>query len=834
MTKKYIILCTNLLGILLLTSFGFAQDEPETTKITIDGNPSDWEGLEILQTDAQGDHQGGGFDIAAVRAFANDQFFYLLIETYGLRQDYVQLDLEIRAGERLFVVSFNPEMGSAANMGEVTTGDWQEIGQVAGSLSAGGEAAEFKMPLAAFGETSQITLMGVRPMAGECCDADWQPVDEIDPVDVPFLDELEPEHQEQVQQPPKEIHQPRVCAEDIVPPLPFGSFAPADLQFEMPGYAAEWFVAPGTFNMPLEILITPNDDLLVLSVRSQKLYDLENDGTMSAVAENLGAYFGDIDSNGNIYLYGFPGGEIYHIAPDGTVDLVVQSPEIQTACDSGFGLGPDGNLYMAYNTCSDLGSIKRITLNGEIETLAIRVPWMTALRTTPDGRLLGAGYRLYEISMDDFSVTKLTPNPVGNVSPSGMAFDDAGNTYLATGSREQSGQIFKVDQSGKVSLWADVPDNGLSGIEWLADTQEIIGSQLVKGAVIAVREGGGLREIVPGNGLNSPMGMAFSPCGELAIANDDAEMMALINPAGEVGWFFSYISFTPPTPFAAFDPDGTLYVTEGAPGMPSRVSAIAPGGELFPLVEDVDIPCGIARRADGAFYVAETRQGRISLLHPNGELDVFIEELEYPQDLAIDADGNLFVIVGPAGFQGDGWFDTPNDGDRVIRITPEGGITTLTSISGVTALVIDPQGELYASAGPYINHISPNGRMATLASGLSFIRGLAFDLAGNLYASDADLNGIVRFSGFPQGTLSGFVIDEAGTPLEGARVQVLSVDPIVVGQVVFTDSEGRFSLPAAPRNYTVLVDVDDYVGNTVENVVVLDGQDTFVEISLNK
>ena len=833
MTRKLAILCMCLVGIFLLTAFHFRQEEPETTEIIIDGNPSDWLNYPVLVSDPQGDSADGVFDIAALRAFANDQYFYLLIETYGLRGEYVHIDLEIQAGARLFVVSYNPEMGGEANMGEVTTGDWQEVGLIPGSVSAGGEAAEFKMPLSAFGDVSQITLMGVRPMVGECCDADWNAVDEIVSFEVPFLDELEPDNRGHTLQPIEEVHQVSVCAVEIAPPLPFGEFPTADVLFDMQGYAAEWFVAPGLFNMPLEIFLTPNHEMLVLSVRSQTLFNLSDDGGISTIAENLAAYFGDIDSQGNLYLYDFPGGNILYVTTDGVVDLLIQSSEIQTACDSGFGVGPDGNLYIAYNACSDQGSIKRISLDGEIETLALRVPWMTALRTTPDGKLLGAGDRLYEISMEDFSVTKLTPNPVGNVSPSGMAFDDFGNTYLATGSRDQSGQILKYDVAGEISLWAEIPDNGLSGIEWLAETNEIIGSQLVKGAVIAVGEGGEIRELVPGNGLNSPMGMAFSPCGELALANDDAGMMALVSPQGEVSRFFSFVSFTPPTPFAAFNPDGTLYVTEGAPGMPSRVSVISPGGALTPWVEEVDLPCGIARRADGAYYVAETRAGRISLIGPDGKVEVFLEGLEYPQDLVIDSNGTLYAIVGPAGFQGDGWFDTPNDGDRVIRISPDGDITSLAQIGGATALAIDPQGELYVSAGPYINHIAPGGRMTTLVSGLSFIRGMAFDLAGNLYVSDADLNGIMRIGGFPQGTLSGVVTNSSGESIGGARVQVLAVDPNVVGQDIFTDAQGRFSLAAAPRMYSVYADMLGYSQGSLAGVQIFEGSETIVEISLN-
>ena len=123
--------------------------------------------------------------------------------------------------------------------------------------------------------------------------------------------------------------------------------------------------------------------------------------------------------------------------------------------------------------------------------------------------------------------------------------------------------------------------------------------------------------------------------------------------------------------------------------------------------------------------------------------------------------------------------------------------------------------------------------MTTLVSGLSFIRGMAFDLAGNLYVSDADLNGIMRIGGFPQGTLSGVVTNSSGESIGGARVQVLAVDPNVVGQDIFTDAQGRFSLAAAPRMYSVYADMLGYSQGSLAGVQIFEGSETIVEISLN-
>lgn len=165
---------------------------PTETDITIDGSPSDWEGYEVLLTDSEGDHEGGGFDIAALRAFSNDKFLYVLVETHQPPADYVQVDLEVSADGRDFIISFQPQKFSSGFMGDVTGGEFKEIGQIAASESAAAEAVEFKLPLSAFQNISDLSL-SVRPMAGECCQyPDWYAVDSLASIPVAALNEVEP------------------------------------------------------------------------------------------------------------------------------------------------------------------------------------------------------------------------------------------------------------------------------------------------------------------------------------------------------------------------------------------------------------------------------------------------------------------------------------------------------------------------------------------------------------------------------------------------------------------------------------------------------------------
>ena len=624
-----------------------------------------------------------------------------------------------------------------------------------------------------------------------------------------------------------------LCADIITPPLPFGSFDTVQLDFTQPGYAAEWFVSPGAFNMPQEVLISSQGDLLVHSVRSGILFSVSVNGSVSRFASEVRGYVGTIDTQGNIYMLWHPGGCISCITPDGTASVLVELPELRAACDSGFGIGPDGNLYAAVNQCKNTSDLYQITPSGNVKKVASAIPWMSALRTSPDGRFLGAGQNIYEISMDNFQIKVLTQIPEGMVSPGGMAIDDSGNIYISNGSRASSGKIYRITPDGTTTLFAQIPLNGLSGIEWWRETGEIVGGQLRQGALIAVSPDGTMREIVSGNGIVTPMGMAFSPCGDLAVANDDGGMMALINAAGEVSWFFDYPSFTPPTPFVAYTRDGTLFASVGAPGMPEEILKVAPGGTPLTFVES-NMPCGLAYRADGALFVAETSTGRIMLINPDGSEEVFAEGLKYPQDLVLDSENNLYVVTGPGDFTGNELFKTPNEGDTIMCIKQDGSISTVAGIQGVSALAISPEGELFAASGPRITKVEADGNTTVFSDGVHYIRGLAFDLAGNLYTANADINGIMRIGGFPQGTISGTVTDGSGEAVEGARVQVLSDQPIVVGAAVKTDASGHFSLTAAPHDYDIIVTAEGYKTKMREDIQVTVNDDTTLQIEMSR
>ena len=195
------------------------------TNITIDGSPEDWSNYQFSIDDPIGDNKKGGFDIISVRAFQNDAFLYILVEADQPPSDFIQLDLAIRSGQRTFLISFWPGTSNEPHMGEVTTGEWKDVGVVKDSQSALGKAVEIKMPLFYFEDPSDLELRNIRPMNGQCCAENWYAIDETSSIRINQLKEVEPESG--IADLP-----PRVCADMIAPPAPFGFSQPAPIKFD--------------------------------------------------------------------------------------------------------------------------------------------------------------------------------------------------------------------------------------------------------------------------------------------------------------------------------------------------------------------------------------------------------------------------------------------------------------------------------------------------------------------------------------------------------------------------------------------------------------------------
>ena len=122
-------------------------------------------------------------------------------------------------------------------------------------------------------------------------------------------------------------------------------------------------------------------------------------------------------------------------------------------------------------------------------------------------------------------------------------------------------------------------------------------------------------------------------------------------------------------------------------------------------------------------------------------LGVFADNLAFPQYLTIDTSGNLYV---------------PTGNSAINKITPQGAISTLLSISDIQGITIDAKGNLYVSAEPkgdsfYIYKVTPTGQRSLYAKETGPTFGLAMDGNGNLYVTKPNDNAIDKIT--PQGVV---------------------------------------------------------------------------------
>ncbi len=166
--------------------------EPTTTQVLIDGQADDWDIYPPLLTDWEDDAITDGFDLKSVRAFTNDLYLYLMLDSYGELGDYAQFNLDIDIdgdGVLDYMVSFHPRL-SQHELSDFTSGEPFRSFMM-GSFSAEGKVVEVKLPIGLLGGEENFIIREIRVLAGECCEADWITIDEMGPVSVVRTNEQE-------------------------------------------------------------------------------------------------------------------------------------------------------------------------------------------------------------------------------------------------------------------------------------------------------------------------------------------------------------------------------------------------------------------------------------------------------------------------------------------------------------------------------------------------------------------------------------------------------------------------------------------------------------------
>ena len=613
-------------------------------------------------------------------------------------------------------------------------------------------------------------------------------------------------------------------AEALAPPVVFN---PRVLE---PGYAVETVVA-GAPNVTCDVAVGGDGSIYLAAAGSWTIYKLALTGVVTPLAA-VGVFAVDAASDGNLYGYFAPEGTLFRISPAGQVTRIGAVPATACECSMTVGPPPERHLWVGLNDCGGtslgLGSLIRVTQSGQVLTMAPGLPFgINGLDFGPDGQLyVTIVDELYRFNPQNGQRQLLARLPQHSTSH-GLVASPTGEFYISSRGFDVD-RVYRVSAGGVVSVFATLPPGYLMGLERLSNG-ELIAAMRASGEVYRIRTDGTWQRILPGNGMTTPQALAFSPGGELFVCNGESGSIGRVG-GGRAVPFAEVLSYIMPMGYLAFQPNGELYFSEACPGFQPRLVRISPAGLVREVTRALDFPSGLAFTPGGTLHVAEYASGEVSSVSANGAVTTLATGLHQPQALAADAAGLLYAAAR--------W--CRGEKDCIWKILPDGSKTLFVDLeqAGLRALAFGPDGSLFVS-GPAgrqsgVLRIAADGTVKNLAMGYLDSAGLAFDLAGNLYVTDNQDNSITRITGFPRGTLQGRVTDaDTGRAIAGASLSVSIGYPVVLGALLTTNSDGRYSVPVAPRTYSLLVSARGYAP-AWRSVQVTAGATKTVDVALGR
>ncbi len=524
-----------------------------------------------------------------------------------------------------------------------------------------------------------------------------------------------------------------------------------------------------------------------------------------------------------------------------------------------------GNLYIA----DEIGERIRKVGNGVITTVAGNGnpgsggdggPATSAQLNSPVGIALDSAGNLYIADSSNNRIREVTNGVITTVAgngqrgnsgdggpatgaelnnPFGVAFDSAGNLYIAdTGNntirRIANGVIATVAGNGVQGFSGDGgPATGAelssplgvavdsAGHLYIAD-QGNNRIRQVTGGVIATVAGGGsyIGDGGPATGavLDVPFGVAVDSAGDVYISDVNHYLIrkvtgGVITTVAGNGIYGSLSAYTGPALSAeltnlsgvAADPSGAnLYFANGGSLLELT------NGLIAPLSLTINIPAGLAVDSAGNLYVADTENSRV-LKVTNGVAGIFAPNgtVNYPAGVAVDSAGNVYIA------------DTGNY--RVIKLT-KGGITTVagngqSGFSGdggpATSAAVDPLSVAVDSSGNlYIGDSS--GRVRKVSNGL------ITTIAGNGTAGFSGDGGPATSAQL--GTPNGVAVDSAGNVYlaDPANNRIRLLTPLTAGLSVAITHPGSFEAGQQNAAYTVTVSNAASPGATTGTVALTD------------
>jgi streptogramin lyase len=390
-----------------------------TTQITIDGKMDDWADYDVLGTDPSGDQVPGSPDLAEVRAFSNDRYFYLLISLHEDGEtDHYDILLDVNGGDNDYQLSVWPSQNQAVFAVFPVSGGMEPLD---GVTVAQDEVIELKMPLTAT-EGKSIQGVFIQTFLGD------RAGDMIGSLPAQVVDELEPETEK--------------VAGDSQPPAPTGicsgEGSSTFLEYTLTESGMEVELLWQAEFVPWWVRTSADGRVLAVTNGGDSIYELMPDGSIEVVFRCPGVIIetGVAATDGALWFASRDGGRLYRADPDGTVRVMAENGNRNLEA------GLDGSVYAMEN------GLTRIDPDGTIEKISDAV-FGRKFAVSPKGVIVA-----------------LTGGSVVQISESGEL------TQLASGYGPEPWLTFGPDGLLYVTHWSgvdviDLENGSVSSIPWL-------------------------------------------------------------------------------------------------------------------------------------------------------------------------------------------------------------------------------------------------------------------------------------------------------------------------------------------------------------------------------
>lgn len=423
--------------------------------------------------------------------------------------------------------------------------------------------------------------------------------------------------------------------------------------------------------------------------------------------------------------------------PTNVLGVVILDPSLTASNPA---LGVAGTQYPTTGRGLTLGSpTDTVILSADQRTLTLHLSASNATK----------GVRVITVANSDPNLVQITSAPFNSAAAPGSITTVAGSTWVFPGvagvatsvplglagtfTQAYSGMV--SDQSGNI-YFPDLSNNMIFKLS---------------GTALSVVAGTGVEGYAGDGGaatsarLDSPSDVAFSPAGDLYIADTANSVIRKVDSAGKITTFAgngtsaesgdggpaTSASLAGPSGIA-FDAAGDLYIADNGTIREVNASGTISTVSLTPVpagTPGLCAPQGLRRGPDGSIYVADfcnrvfkfNSSGSLTLVAGNGnESGGYAGDggpatsalLSDPSALAFDGQGNLYIT---------------DELNNVIR-----EVNTAGTISTVAGIAASGFGGFAGDGGP--------GTAALLAQP----GGLAFDASGSLYVADMNNERIRR------------------------------------------------------------------------------------------